>query len=49
MKVMSRCVPSCWCLCSLTVITRGFDFGCGLNAITNTVVETTAAVGTVDM
>ena len=38
MKVMSRCAPSCWRLCSLTVITRGFDFGCNLNAIINTAV-----------
>ena len=35
--------------CSLTVITRDFDFGCNLNAITNTAVGTTAAVGAVDM
>ena len=38
MKVMSRCVPSCWRLCSLTVITCGFDSGCNLNAIINTAV-----------
>ena len=31
------------------LITRGFDFGCNLNAITNTAVGTTAAVGAVDM
>ena len=35
--------------CSLPFFTRGSDFDCNLNAITNTAVGTAVAVGAADM